>query len=291
MERLEVPVHDPELGRLDLTATAWGPVTGRAVLLLHGFPQSSLQWRAVGELLAEAGVRAVALDQRGVPPTARPAETSAYRMTDRVRDVLGAADVLFGSGAPFHLVGHDWGAAVAWVVAGRFPQRVSSLVAVSVPHPRAMSRAMVTDPRQLAMSAYMPRWRQPGVGETELLADDARELRRILGDGRIPGVDVEEWVRQAGEPGALTAGLQWYRAMSREEMGDAPDVAVPVTMVWPSDDLAIGRTAAEGARRYVTGDYRFVELGGVSHWAPEESPGRVAEEILARVAPADAAGG
>ena len=282
---------DPELGPLVLTATAWGPPSGRPVLLLHGFPQSSLQWRAVGERLAEAGVRAVALDQRGVPPRARPSETSAYAMAARVRDALGAADVVFGADAPFHLVGHDWGAVVAWVAAAHFPERVRSLVAVSVPHPRAMGRAMVTDSRQLAMSAYILRWRQPGVGEAELLDDWARGLRRVLGDGRIPGVDVEEWVRQAREPGALSAGLQWYRAMSREENGDAPDVTVPVTMVWPADDLAIGRTAAEGARRCVRGDYRFVELDGVSHWAPEQAPDRVAEEILTRVTAADSAGG
>ncbi|MDP9406661.1 MAG: alpha/beta hydrolase, partial [Actinomycetota bacterium] len=105
----------------------------------------------------------------------------------------------------------------------------------------------------------------------------------VLGGGRVPGVDVEAWVRQAREPGALTAGLQWYRAVTREDNGDAPDVGVPVTMVWPSDDLAIGRTAAEGAHRCVTGDYRFVELPGVSHWAPEQAPDRVADEVLARV--------
>lgn len=278
-----MPVEDAELGRLVLTASAWGPADGRLVLLLHGFPQSSLEWRSVGERLAEAGLRAVALDQRGVPATARPPDTEAYRMPRLVADVLGAVDALSGPGAPFDLVGHDWGAAVAWQVAARHPQRVRSLVAVSVPHPRAMSRAMATDPRQREMSAYMLRWREPGAGERELRDDDAREMRRWFGDGRLPGVDVEAWVAQAREPGVLPAALQWYRAVTRQDVGDAPDVSVPVTMVWPGDDLAIGRTAAEGARRCVSGDYRFVELPGVSHWAPEEAAGRVADEVLVRV--------
>jgi pimeloyl-ACP methyl ester carboxylesterase len=283
VERLEVPVDDPELGHLVLTALTWGPADGRPVLLLHGFPQSSFEWRAVGERLAGAGLRAVALDQRGVPATARPPDTEAYRMPRLVADVLGAADTLFGPGAAFDLVGHDWGAAVAWQVAARHPERVRSLVAVSVPHPRAMSRAMATDPRQREMSAYMLRWREPGAGERELLDDDARRLREVLGGGRLPGVDVEAYVAQAREPGALTAGLQWYRAVTREDVGDAPDVSVPVTMVWPSEDLAIGRTAAEGTRRCVSGDYRFVELPGASHWAPEEAADRVADEVLARI--------
>jgi pimeloyl-ACP methyl ester carboxylesterase len=278
VERLELTVGDDTF-----TASAWGPVEGPAVLLLHGFPQSAHSWRLVAPTLAEAGHRVVALDQRGVPATARPTDVEAYRLPVLVDDALGAAGELFGPAVPLHLVGHDWGAAVAWQLAAVAPHLIRSLTAVSVPHPKAFSAALASDPEQREKSQYMLRWREPETPERELLADDAAKLRELLGDGKVPGVDVEECVARAKEADALTAALNWYRAARREDGADTPQpVRVPTTYVWSTGDVAIGRAAAEGVADVIEGPYAFVELDGVSHWVPEEAPDRLAEEILAR---------
>lgn len=272
-----------DVGDLTFDVRVDGPEDGRPVLLLHGFPQSAHSWRHVAPTLADAGHRVVALDQRGVPAGARPTEVEAYRLPELVDDALSAAGELFGPGVPLHLVGHDWGAAVAWQLAAVAPHLVRSLTAVSVPHPKAFSSALQSDPEQREKSQYMLRWREPETPERELLADDAAKLRELLGGGSIPGVDVEECVARAKEPDALTAALNWYRAARREDGADTPQpVRVPTTYVWSTEDVAIGRAAAEGVADVVEGPYRFVELDGVSHWVPEEAPDRLAEEILAR---------
>ncbi|MGH9248466.1 MAG: alpha/beta fold hydrolase, partial [Acidimicrobiales bacterium] len=129
-------VTEIAVGPHTFDALADGPEDGELVLLLHGFPQTSAAWRDQVAALAAAGYRAVAPDQRGYSPRARPTELAAYAMPELVGDVIGFADVL--GAERFHLVGHDWGGAVAWQVAGRHPERLHTLAAVSTPHPEAM---------------------------------------------------------------------------------------------------------------------------------------------------------
>jgi pimeloyl-ACP methyl ester carboxylesterase len=179
------------------------------------------------------------------------------------------------------VVGHDWGATVAWALAAWHEDRVRSLTAVSVPHPTAFTTAFRSDPEQKERSAYIRLFWQEGKAEEVLLADDARRLRRMFGDA-VPAEAVDEYVAVLSAPGALTAALNWYRAMSSATPVD--DVTVPTTYVWSDDDVAIGRRAAEGCAEHVTGDYRFVELAGVSHWVPEQAPEQLAVAILDRVA-------
>jgi pimeloyl-ACP methyl ester carboxylesterase len=156
---------------------AAGPPTGEPVVLLHGFPQTSACWRPLLATLAAAGYRAVAPDQRGYSPKARPATVQAYRLSELVADVLAIADRL---GADrIHLVGHDWGGVVAWRLAGQHPDRVATLTAVSTPHPRAFARALVTGTQALR-SAYIPVFRIPRLPELLLGAHRQWGLRRLL---------------------------------------------------------------------------------------------------------------
>jgi pimeloyl-ACP methyl ester carboxylesterase len=198
-------------------------------------------------------------------------------VTELVADAVGILDAL-GVGAA-HVVGHDWGAVVGWQLAARHPARVRSLTAVSVPHPAAHAAAMREDPEQVEKSRYIAVFRQPGI-EERLLEDGARRLRRIFG----PLPRAEEFVRPLTAPGALTAALNWYRAMSRQDL--VGPVAVPTTYVWGTEDAAVSRRAAESCADHVTGDFTFVELPGADHWVPERQPAAVAAAALTRMAAA-----
>jgi pimeloyl-ACP methyl ester carboxylesterase len=272
-----------DVGDLTFDVRASGPEDGRPVLLLHGFPQTSLSWAAVTPLLTGAGLRCYAPDQLGYSPGARPADVGAYALPALAQVT---ADLMTALDAPVSdVVGHDWGANVAWALAAWHPDRVRSLTAVSVPHPTAFTAAYRADPEQRERSGYIRLFWQAGKAEDVLLADGGRRLRRILlgADGRtgVPEEAAEEYVAVLSAPGALTAALNWYRAMSGGERVEP--VAVPTTYVWSSGDIAIGRTAAEACAGYVTGDFRFVELPG-SHWIPEQAPEDLARAVLDRIA-------
>jgi pimeloyl-ACP methyl ester carboxylesterase len=273
-----------DVGDLTFDVRADGPEDGRPVLLLHGFPETSASWAAVSPLLARAGLRTYAPDQLGYSPGARPDEVGAYStqsLTQVTADLMTALDL-----PQADVVGHDWGANVAWALAAWHSDRVRSLTAVSVPHPAAYTVAYRTDPEQKERSAYIRLFWQEGKAEEVLLADGARRLRRMLsggeGDSGVPAQAIEEYVAVLSAPGALTAALNWYRAMSSSERVDP--IEVPTTYVWSDGDVAIGRTAAEACADHVRGDFRFVELNGITHWIPEQAPERLAEAILDRIA-------
>ena len=279
-------IQQVDVGDLTFEVRVDGPEDGRPVLLLHGFPETSLSWAAVTPLLTAAGLRTYAPDQLGYSPGARPDEVAAYStpgLAQVTADLMTALDVPRAD-----VVGHDWGANVAWALAGWHPDRVRSLTAVSVPHPAAYTVAYRTDPEQKERSGYIRLFWQPGKAEEVLLADDGRRLRRMLsggeGESGIPADAIEQYVSVLSAPGALTAALNWYRAMSS---GDRVDpVGVPTTYVWSDGDVAIGRTAAVACANYVSGDYRFVELPGITHWIPEQAPDQLAAAILDRIASA-----
>lgn len=274
---------DLAVGELTFSVRLEGADAARPVMLLHGFPQSGRCWSRIVPLLTAGGLRTIAPDLRGYSPGARPAQVSAYSAGHLVGDVLGMLDAL---GLPaVDLVGHDWGAWVAWQVAVRHPQRVRSLVALSVPHPVAFSTAMAADPDQRQRSAYFGLFRQEGGKAEQVLLDDgAARLRALFAGSGLTDAEVDAYVAPLQVPGALTGALSWYRAMSRgdaEGLGPAP---VPTTFVWSDQDVAVGRTAAQACAEHVTGPYRFVELTGISHWIPEQAPEAVAAATLDQVA-------
>lgn len=220
-------------------------------------------------------MRAVAFDQRGYSPSARPPEVSDYRLGELVDDVLAVADAL--GFERFDVIGHDWGAMVAWAAAGRHPDRVRTLTAVSVPHPKAFAAAMRGDGDQAKRSSYIEVFRRPGhVAEQRLLGEDGNGdgLRAMfVATGMPPDApEIAEFVAAMVQPGALTAALNWYRAMSPDAAADIGSIVVPTLFVWSTADNAIGRRAAEACGQFVSGPYRFEVLDGVSHWVPETAP-------------------
>ena len=190
-----------DLGEVTIAVTDEG--TGPAVVLLHGWPDTADLWRHQLPALAAAGYRVIALDLRGAGGSSRPAEVSAYAAPHLVADVLGVLDHLDVDRA--QLVGHDFGAAIAWITAALAPDRVASLTALSVGHPAAFAHAGL---RQREKSWYMLLFQFPGVAERWLSADGFRNFRRWSGHP-----DADRVVARLTDPAALTAGLNLYRAM------------------------------------------------------------------------------
>ena len=271
-----------EVGPLVFDGFVAGPVDGDLVLLLHGFPESAHEWSRILPVLAEAGYRTVAFDQRGYSPDARPPDVADYHHRLLAGDVLGVADAL---GAEcFHLVGHDWGALVAWSTADLAPERVRSLSIVSVPHPRAFAAARAHDPVQREKSAYIEFFKAAEGAEQVFLDNDAEGLRRALAE--MDPATVEAHVRVLQSPGAMAAALNYYRAWD-DSLDEIGPIAVPTLFVWSTEDVAIARSGAEATGEWVTGPYRFVELDGLSHWLPEVVPDRIAALVLEQLAVVD----
>jgi pimeloyl-ACP methyl ester carboxylesterase len=255
-----------------------GPLDGTPVVLLHGFPQRASSWDAVAEHLHGLGLRTYAPDQRGYSPGARPRSRFAYGIDALTSDVIALIDAI-GDG-PVHLVGHDWGAAVAWSVAAHHPDRLRTLTAVSVPHPGAFGRAMLTSTQGLK-SYYMGLFQLPLLPERTLASGRADTMLR---KGGMTAEMVRTFHRDIVDYGALRGGLGYYRSIVRANPRALPGkVAVPTTYVWSDRDVALGRKGADLTAEWVTGPYELVVLKDVSHWIPDERPAELAAIIAARV--------
>lgn len=258
-----------------------GPRSGDVAVLLHGFPQDSRCWAEVAPVLHRGGLRTLAPDQRGYSPTARPVDVSAYRVSALAADALAVMDAA-GVGSA-HVVGHDWGGAVAWYLGAHHADRVASLTVLSTPHPAALARSM-TRSLQPLRSWYTLAVQLPVLPELVL----SRTLEPALRLSGLPAGLAHRYARRLADPAALHGPLAWYRAAGRRPpwqlVGAAGggEVTVPTTYVWGAHDPALGRSAAEATGDHVTGDYLFVELDA-GHWLPELNPDEVAGAVLDRV--------
>jgi pimeloyl-ACP methyl ester carboxylesterase len=259
---------------LTFDVTDSGPLDGPPVVLLHGFPTDRTSWHRVEPLLHAAGLRTYAPDQRGYSPGACPGGRAAYRLEDLVADVVALIDATGHD--PVHLVGHDWGGAVAWAVAGNHPERIRSLTVLSTPHPGALKRAFRT-PDQVRRSWYMAAFQLPFLPERLL----AQRFRSMLRGSGLPQEDVERYAARFGSAAALSGPIGWYRGAPLSRLR-SHRVAVPTTYVWGSRDFALGRYAAELTAEHVSGPYTFVELAA-GHWLPEKRPDQCAAAIIQRV--------
>ncbi|MDT5340640.1 MAG: hypothetical protein QOD90_6145 [Mycobacterium sp.] len=253
-----------------------GPIDGEVVVLLHGFPQTSKSWDAVCARLNGSGYRTLTFDQRGYRPTARPPGRRAYRMSALVSDVAALIDQ---TGAPVHLVGHDWGAGVAWSAAARFPAIVRTLTAVSVPHPSAFLGSMLIS-SQIFRSYYIGLFQIPWL--PEFMFRNPRAVGRILAETGMTTEQIAQVQTDIIDSGALTPSLNWYRAMPFGSPKYARKVSAPTTYVWSTGDTALSKRGATLCRRFVTGPYRF-EITDGSHWIPEEQPDLLHDLIVERI--------
>jgi pimeloyl-ACP methyl ester carboxylesterase len=265
-----------EVNGLRFDALACGPRDADLVLFLHGFPEFADSWAGILPAVGAAGFRAVAVEQRGYSPGARPLAVEDYATDRLAADVLGFADAL--GAQRFHLVGHDWGGILAWKLAVEHRVRLRSVAVLATPHVDALFMAIRNDPAQRRMSRYIGLFRLPfHIAERVLLAQDARRLRAAY-RRRLPEVQLERYVQRFREPGVLTAALNWYRAMNmRKRLGK---VQLPTLFIWGTRDQALGRVAAETTAEQVAGPYVFHPLEGASHWLLEEVPEKVVGLLL-----------
>ena len=256
-----------------------GPLDGEVVVLLHGFPERATSWRKVVPLLHAAGLRTLAVDQRGYSPGARPRRRRDHRATELIDDVAALAELM---GGPVHAVGHDWGAFVGWGLAARRPDLVRTLTAVSVPHPAAFERALLTSSQGLK-SWYMLLFQVPFLVELSARRRGGQFDKGLRQSGMTPD-EIAHCRTEVVEYGALRGGLSWYRAIpfADRELVRRPILA-PTTFVWSDGDTAIVRRAAELTAEHVQGPYAFVELPDVTHWIPTQAPEPLATAILDRV--------
>jgi pimeloyl-ACP methyl ester carboxylesterase len=257
-------------------AILMGPESGECVLLLHGFPQFADAWTDAIQSISEAGLHAVAIDQRGYSPGARPTKVEDYTVDRLTSDILGFAD---GMGVSrFHLIGHDWGGLLAWQLAADHPDRLISLTVLSTPHVNAFFTAVKADDDQREKSKYIDFFRLPGeLAERLLLADDAQRLRSSY-QGKLSARAVENNVRRLSEKGAMTSALNWYRALDLNHRIGC--IEVPTLYIWGEKDHYLGETAALETAKYVSGSYHFERLKEASHWLLEEAADRVVPFLL-----------
>ena len=277
----ELTTTPVSVGNMVFDTITTGPDYGPLALLLHGFPQNNTEWRSVTALLNAAGIRTVAPNLRGYSPGARPDAVSAYRAETLAEDVIGLLDALGEPSA--HLVAHDWGATVGWFTAGRYPSRISSYTALSIPHPLAYARALREDPVQRERSAYLKFYRREGV-ERLLLNDGAALLRTLFDGSRLTAAEVDAYIEpMLVDAGLLEHALKYYQAMSLTKPTALGAIDVPTTYLWSADDSAVSRGAAQACAAQCRADYRFGELTGATHWMPDEAPREVADAVEHRV--------
>jgi pimeloyl-ACP methyl ester carboxylesterase len=250
--------------------------SGEPVLLLHGFPDTSLEWTALMPVLSAAGYHCLAPDQRGYSPGARPTEVDAYKYEELVADAFAIGSEL---GEKFHVVAHDWGANVAWLMLQKDPARIASFTAISVPHYQVWARAVYEDPDMATYLSLLNTWMTPGKGEAFWTASAMRNMWTAK-----PADQREATIAHMMEPGTMTAALNWYRASDGHksviEDFDPWEVSVPTLLIFGSDDMGQG-TVADTAP-LMKGPYRVVQPKG-AHFIVDEQPKAVADETLAHL--------
>lgn len=263
-----------ETNGIRLHANIAGPKDGQPVILLHGFPEFRYGWRNQIPALADAGYRVIVPDQRGYNLSDKPKGIKAYTVDKLAGDVLGLIDAL--GYERVNLIGHDWGAMVAWISAIRYPERLSKLGILNVPHPAVMINFLRRgDPEQLRRSWYIFAFQVPWLPEYYLRKNGWRNTMRVLrGSGKIhtfKDEDIAHYKEAWSKPGAMTAMVNWYRAALRHWPITEGDLCVktPTLMLWGMQDVALSHRMARLSVDYCA-DGKLVFFEDATHWVQHD---------------------
>jgi epoxide hydrolase 4 len=253
---------------------------GPLVLLLHGFPECWYSWRHQIPRLA-GRFKVVAPDMRGFGRSDKPRHVSSYSLAHLTADVQGMIEAFGYEKA--HVVGHDWGGAVAWTFAMGYPESLDKLVVLNAPHPAAFARNITRNPRQMLRSWYMFFFQLPGIPEMTLSAFDYYVLKRSFSEWAVDKTafsraDLEMLAGEAARPGALTGGLNYYRAMFRNPAalkalkGEVPRILSDTMLIWAKNDRALGEELTRDLDRYFDAPLSIEYIPDCSHWVQQEKP-------------------
>jgi pimeloyl-ACP methyl ester carboxylesterase len=263
-------------GDVSLLVTDNGDAGQPVVLMVHGWPDTAYVWRHQVSYLVERGYRVIAPDMHGRGHSDRPPDLTGYKLSSTIPDLVAVLDHFEIDTA--HVVGHDFGALVTWVLAMTVPERVGSLTTLSVGHPSAFASGGL---KQMSRSWYMLLFQFQGVAEEWLRQNDWENFRRFVGNHP----ETEQWISVLSQDGALESSLDWYRANSHPERlikppRPFPPVRVPTQGLWSSGDFALTEIQMEDSGRFVDAEWRYKRLDGLSHWMQLDDPDAVSNLLL-----------
>lgn len=272
-----------EANGITLHAVLAGPTSGPLVVLLHGFPEHFYSWRKQIPVLAQAGFRVLAPDQRGYNLSDKPPHIRDYRLDLLTQDIAGLIQVLGRKDAV--VVGHDWGGAVAHRLAMDYPERVSKLVIMNSPHPRAMAREL-SKPRQLFKSWYILFFQIPWLPEA-IFNRAPRYWAQVFFRGTavnkkaFDDEDLRVMAEANARPGAMRSMINWYRAAARfPPMAHTRPITAPTRIIWAEEDVALARSLTVGIEKWYGADYRLHYIPHCGHWVQNEAPDQVNAILL-----------
>jgi epoxide hydrolase 4 len=282
-EALPVTISKRLVNGIHLEVAEAGPTTGQLVILLHGFPDLWQGWHLQIAPLVAAGFRVLIPNQRGYGDSDKPSGISAYDIELLAQDIVALADLEGRS--KFQVVGHDWGGIVAWWMAARYPQRVQRLVVMSAPHPGVFKSYLLRSPSQMCRSWYVGFFQLPWLPESLLSWNDFALLFRAVRSISLPHVfdesDRRYMVAAWSKPGALSAMLNYYRAITRRsERSMRLRIVQPTLILTGSGDPAEEPELVRASGQ-LCDDYRLIELREARHWIQREEAPRVNQELLA----------
>jgi pimeloyl-ACP methyl ester carboxylesterase len=258
---------------------------GPLVILLHGFPEFWYSWRHLMPALAEAGYHAIAPDMRGYNLSGKPQGVEAYAIDTLAEDI--AALIRHAGERRAHIIGHDWGGAVAWHLAMRHREMVDRLVILNAPHPRAFVRRLRT-PGQLWRSRYMLYFQLPRLPEALIRRNDFAAIRRILREeptraGAFSDLDIDRYVAALARPWALTSALNYYRAAARVRPTHPPGyssrIEAPTLLIWGDRDKHLAPELTRNLERWVP-TLTVEHLPDASHWVLADAPDDVERLVV-----------
>lgn len=271
-----------ELNGLTFNLVRAGESDAPLVILLHGFPECWVSWKDQIQPIVDAGYRVIVPDQRGYNLTDKPKSLDDYKIDVLASDVDAIRE--YAGCETFHLVGHDWGAAVAWWYGMHHSERLRSLTVINVPHPTVFESTLKSNVRQLLKSWYMFYFQLPKLPEFMMSLMNFNRLKQTLvkssNTGSFDSKILSQLETAWSQPGALTGMLNWYRAaLRRPVIASNLTVSCPTRILWGENDIALTKEMAQLSTQYCE-DVELTYYPDGTHWLPNDHPERVATEII-----------
>lgn len=248
---------------------------GDTIVLLHGFPETSRMWKDLIKVLVQNGYKVIAPDQRGYSKGARPSKVEDYSIENLSQDIINIVDAF--EEEKFHLIGHDWGAAIGWGLSASQRDKIISYTALSVPHTDAFSDAISNDKAQGKKSYYIYLFKIKFIPETYFKLFNYINLKRLWISS--DQTEIDSYIDVFSQKNAIKSALNWYRATSLSRTKKIGDIYVPTLMIYGKNDMAIGEKAVDETEKYIKSSYNLKKINS-SHWLIQDSFDFVSQEIL-----------